>query len=273
MHSTSSGHLQRFLEMSPRRKINSLKWWINYVNLSLKAKINFGLLSWHPRGKLPVYLAYYPESLRSDPSVRDLFAKWIRGNRMNNNGDAARFISLILNVRKVMEEGVQGDIAELGVWRGNSAALLARVAQQHGRNLFLFDTFEGFDVRDLKGIDSGSRESDFQNTSVDYVKETVGSGGNVQYVKGFFPESVPEALYASRFAVVHIDCDLYAPMKAALEFFYPRMPKGALLIMHDYHSGAWPGATQAINEFCAASGESLILLPDKSGTAMCRKTA
>lgn len=272
MHSTSGGHLRRFLEMSPRKKVDSVKWWIKYINLSLTAKITFGLVSWHPRSTLPVYVAYYPESLRKDSSVRELFSKWIRGNQVNNNGDAARFISLILNVRKAMEEGVEGDIAELGVWRGNSAALLARVAEQNGRNLFLFDTFEGFDARDLKGIDNRSREGDFASTSIQYVKETVGPTTCVRYVKGFFPDSIPVELHSSRFSIVHIDCDLYAPMKAALEFFYPRMSRGALLILHDYHSGAWPGATQAINEFCDATGETLILLPDKSGTAMCRKT-
>jgi O-methyltransferase len=62
-------------------------------------------------------------------------------------------------------------------------------------------------------------------------------------------------------------------MKAALAFFYPRMSKGALLIMHDYQSGTWPGATRAIDEFCAEAGQTLILLPDKSGTAVCRKSA
>ena len=271
-HTANRGHLQRFLEMNRGKKLNSIKWWINYLRLSLAAKATFGIVSWHPRGKLPVYMAYYPESLREDRSLRDLFAKWIRGNRINNNGDAARFVSLLLNVRKTMEDGIAGDIAELGVWRGNSAAILALAAQQHGRTLFLFDTFEGFDGRDLKDLDSKSLKGQFGDTSIDYVKETVGCEACVRYIKGFFPDSIPDVMKDSRFSIVHVDCDLYGPMKAALEFFYPRMSKGALLIMHDYHSGTWPGATKAINEFCTETGEALILLPDKSGTAVCRKT-
>jgi hypothetical protein len=270
--STANNQIRRFLDKSPRQKIASLNWWIGHINRSLMAKVAFGLVSWHPRGGQPVYVGYYPESLRKDRSIRDLFAKWIRGNQVNNNGDAARFISLVLNLRKVMAEGVEGDIAELGVWRGNSAALLAQVAEQNGRTLFLFDTFEGFDVRDLKGEDSKSREGEFHDTSIDYVRETVGHDSCVRYIKGFFPESIPEDLHDSRFSVVHIDCDLYEPMKAALNFFYPRMSKGALLIMHDYSSGSWPGATRAIDEFCDSTGQTLILLPDKSGTAICRKT-
>ncbi|HEY1984438.1 MAG TPA: TylF/MycF/NovP-related O-methyltransferase [Terracidiphilus sp.] len=271
-HTASRGNLQRFLEMNPRKKLNSIRWWITYLRLSIIAKAAFGVVSWHPRGKLPLYMAYYPESLRADRSVDKLFAKWIRGNRVNNNGDATRFVSFLLNIRKTMEDGIPGDMAELGVWRGNSAAMLAKAAEQHSRTLFLFDTFEGFDGRDLKDVDSKSRRGQFGNTSIDYVKETVGCEAHVRYIKGFFPESIPNDLENSRFSIVHIDCDLYGPMKAALEFFYPRMSKGALLIMHDYHSGTWPGATNAVNEFCAATGETLILLPDKSGTAVCRKT-
>jgi hypothetical protein len=271
MHATNSGRLNRFLVKSPGKKISSLKWWLRYTSQSLAAKLAFGVVSWHPRGKMPVYAAYYPESLREDKSISGLFAKWIRGNRANNNGDAARFISLLLNTRKVMEDHVEGEIAELGVWRGNSAALLARIAEQYGRTLFLFDTFEGFDERDLKGIDGGGSKGQFQNTSIEYVKQTVGCESRVRYIKGFFPQSIPDGLDDVRFSIVHIDCDLYEPMKAALEFFYPRMSGGGLLIMHDYSSGAWPGATKAIDEFCAAVDQPLILLPDKSGTAICRK--
>jgi hypothetical protein len=50
------------------------------------------------------------------------------------------------------------------------------------------------------------------------------------------------------------------------------MPKGGMMILHDYSSGLWEGAAQAIDEFCASSGEFLTLWPDKSGTAMIRKS-
>ena len=36
------------------------------------------------------------------------------------------------------------------------------------------------------------------------------------------------------FALVHLDCDLYAPMRAGLEFFYPKLVPGGFMIIHDY---------------------------------------
>ena len=69
-----------------------------------------------------------------------------------------------------MADGVQGDFAELGVWRGNAAAILAKFAVTANRQLFLFDTYEGFAKTDLTGIDS-EKDSDFNNTFIGLVKK------------------------------------------------------------------------------------------------------
>ena len=52
--------------------------------------------------------------------------------------------------------------------------------------------------------------------------------------------------YASQFCLVHVDCDLYEPAKAGLEFFYPRLAPGSLLIVHDYANPRWNGIKRAV---------------------------
>jgi hypothetical protein len=233
--------------------------------------VRFDVINWAPRGRVATYLAYYPEGLPASVPLRNLYRHWIRGNKTNNNGDASRFISLVLNLRQLQAEGIQGDFAELGVWKGNSAAILADFAAKTGKKLFLFDTFSGFDQRDFIGIDR-DRIVEFADVNIEYVRETVGHSGITTYIQGFFPDSITDAVRERTFALAHLDCDLYEPMKAALEFFYARMPRGAMLILHDYSSGCWIGATKAIDEFCLATGEFISLWPDKSGTAMIRKS-
>ena len=242
-----------------------------YFILRCRRWLRFNLRTWAPRGAVPSYRNYYPDGLPPTPHLRQLYQRWIRGNRTNNNGDAARFVALVLNLSQLQEEGIQGDFAELGVWKGNSAAVLADFAANSGRRLFLFDTFSGFDQRDLAGIDDG-KTPHFADTSVDYVKQTVGHAEHTTYIQGFFPESLTDEARSRTFALAHIDCDLYEPMKAALEFFYPRMSHGGMLLLHDYSSGHWHGAKKATDEFCAASGEFLSRWPDKSGTVIIRKT-
>jgi tetratricopeptide (TPR) repeat protein len=220
-----------------------------------------------------LYVSYRPDSdiaFKRHPEFGPLLHKWIWNNESNNSGDIARLYSLILNIKQVLADGVPGDIAEVGVYRGNSAAVLAHYARANGRRLYLFDTFKGFDARDLKGVDRNS-PGDFSETSLKLVQQHVGEQA-VVYVEGYFPQSIPLDI-ADRFAIAHLDCDLYAPMKAGLAFFYPRLSPGGLLLLHDYSSGYFPGAKQAIDEFVATIPENLVLLPDKSGSALVRKSS
>jgi len=263
--------VRKFFRKGPADMWTSLRWNTHNLAQVALSKFRFNLFSWAPRGIVPAYLAYYPDSLHSFPDLRTMYDKWIRGNKTNNNGDASRFMALILNLRQLQAEGIEGDFAELGVWKGNSAAVLAEFATKTGKHLFLFDTFSGFDGRDLVGTDVNHKRA-FSDTSVDYVRETVGHGEITTYLQGFFPSTITDEVRARTFALAHIDCDLYEPMKAALEFFYPRMPRGGMLILHDYSSGTWAGAAQAVNEFSAATGEFVSLWPDKSGTAIIRKS-
>ncbi|HEY9228369.1 MAG TPA: TylF/MycF/NovP-related O-methyltransferase [Gemmatimonadaceae bacterium] len=220
-----------------------------------------------------MHVAYHPDiayELERLPEFRALYESWIAGNRRGNGGDLTRLYAFILNIKHCLTDGVAGDFAELGVWRGNSAAVLAHFAARNDRHVYLFDTFTGFDGRDLRGVDA-DRPVEFTETSIDAVRRTVGHDAHTTYVAGFFPESVTPAAERATYAVVNIDADLYAPTKAALEFFYPRLSPGGILFVHDYSSGIWPGVTQAIDELRAVTGVSLVLLPDKSGTAIIRK--
>jgi Macrocin-O-methyltransferase (TylF) len=200
---------------------------------------------------------------------RDLFRSWTRGNNTNNCGDLTRFYGLYRNVQNILADGIPGDLVEIGVYRGNSARLLAVLARRARRRLYLFDTFSGFHERNLRGTDSDKKIS-FKNTSLERVKRLVNLD-NVVYVPGVFPDSVSTIELPEQFAVVHLDCDLYEPTKAGLEEFYSHVSPGGLVIVHDYGSGHWPGVRMAVDQFLSGRPERPILLSDKSGTALIRK--
>lgn len=226
------------------------------------------------QGAEQIYVAYRPDSdfdFKRHPEMVTLSEQWVKFNEKNNAGDLPRLYALIINIKQIMEENVPGDMAELGVYRGNSAATLAHFARQHDRRLFLFDTFTGFDRRDLVGVDQ-KKHTKFSDTSLDQVRALVGEQA-VNFIPGRFPESVPDALFKVKFSVVHIDCDLYEPAKAGLEFFYPRLSPSGLLILHDYANPYWIGIKSAVDEFCRIIPERPLVFNDKSGTAMIRKLA
>jgi hypothetical protein len=222
-----------------------------------------------------IFWAFHPDShaeFGEHGEFRELFARFSRRNRLSNGGDTARLWFFILNLKQVLSEGVAGDFAELGVWRGNTAAILGHYARLNTRTVHLFDTFGGFDPKDIKGVDAGARTQEFADTSVGTVRQIIGPGWSAcRVAAGYFPQSLEPVHKVTQYAVVSIDCDLYEPMKAGLEFFYPRMPPGGTLLLHDYSSGHWPGAKRAIDEFCAATGERPTLMPDKSGSVVIRR--
>ena len=196
--------------------------------------------------------------------------KWLSGNYNNNIADINRYFFLNLCIDYLIEEKVDGNVAEVGVYKGNSAFLLSKYVQSVNKTCFLFDTFESFDKRDLTGNDINAASGAFLDTSLETVKILVGEKNTV-YVKGYFPESLNQVEEITDLALVHVDCDLERPVLSALEYFYPRIKSGGFLIMHDHSSFFWPGAENAINSFFKDKREHIIPVPDKSGTCVIRK--
>ena len=196
--------------------------------------------------------------------------KWTRGNLKNNIIDFSRYFFLNLCIDYLLEENLDGNVAEVGVYKGNSAFLFSKFAQRRNKTCYLFDTFEGFNSKDLVGKDIHANEDAFVDTSLEMVKKLIGEK-NIVYVKGYFPESLNQIGGIDDLILVHIDCDLEKPVLSALNYFYPRIRKGGFLIMHDHSSFYWPGAQNAINEFFKDKMEFIIPIPDKSGTCVIRK--
>lgn len=169
--------------------------------------------------------------MKKYPYFSELYKKFRKNNKINNGGDFHRLNSFILNIEYLIsEKNIPGDFAELGVWRGNTAQILAYFAKKYDRHCYLFDTFKGFHKNDLIGIDSKFTTTQFSNTSVNIVQECIG-GEYLNYctfIIGHFPNSVPANFYNKKLSIVSIDADLYEPTKAGLEYFYPLMSEGAI---------------------------------------------
>ena len=153
---------------------------------------------------------------------------------------------------------IPGDMAEVGAFRGGSGKLLAWVAPQ--RILHLFDTFEGLPEpgeKDSKAF----RRGQYRASEAD-LREYL-AGCNVRVYRGLFPGTA-SAIADQSFAFVHLDADLYQSIKDSLEFFYPRMEKGGIILVHDFaprHEGVY----RAFQEFFRERPEPVIELTGNQG--------
>ncbi len=142
-----------------------------------------------------------------------------------------------------------GSLAELGVYRGDFARKINQ-AFPH-KTLYLLDTFEGFAKEDLNGEKMGQAvgEKHFANTNVELVLGKMLYPQNCITVKGYFPQTQSSIKENETFLFVNLDVDLYAPTLAGLNFFYPKMAEGGVILIHEYFSKGYVGVKKAVEEF------------------------
>lgn len=159
--------------------------------------------------------------------------------------DCLEKIAMILE-----DKEVSGAVAELGVYRGDFAKVINTVFPD--RKLYLFDTFEGFPEEDMNYETENNLLLDtvgkLSNTSVEYVMGRMPHPERCVIRKGYFPETAA-GLEDERYAFVNIDVDLYKPILAGLEYFWPRMAENGYIFVHDYFSFSYAGTKKAIEEF------------------------
>lgn len=183
--------------------------------------------------------------------------------------DNVRKDMLILLARSIAERKINGAIAELGVYKGATAKLLHYYFPE--RELLLFDTFCGFNKKDInkEKLVSGLivDEQHFSNTSVEKVlKHIAPLNNNIRIIQGCFPESITTEAEGRNYALVHLDADLYYPTLEGLRFFYKNLSEGGFIIVHDYN--AWQGARLAVEEFIRETNILPVPMPDKSGSCL-----
>ncbi|MFM2395286.1 MAG: hypothetical protein RLZZ546_3269 [Bacteroidota bacterium] len=169
--------------------------------------------------------------------------------------DAYNIASLTKSTNKI-----SGDIAEVGSFKGASAKLICQLKNQE-KHFYVIDSFEGLpnvsEIDTQSGFYKGEYLSDFED-----VKKYLKSFPNTTVLKGFFPEKNGDLLSDKKFSFVHLDIDLYEPTKICLEYFYPRMTSGGVIISHDFQT---PGIQKAFNEFLSDKPEICIEMMEHQG--------
>lgn len=207
-----------------------------------------------------------------EKQVRDAgFEGTLRYAHAFRDAQDIRFAELRLIAEEIKSRDIPGAIAELGVFRGEFSAEMNRLLPE--KEIYLFDTFEGFEQRDLDreaevtGV-SATWHPDFADTSIDLVAGRLPHPENARFVRGWFPESTGQLTGDETYALVSIDPDLYEPTIRGLKYFWPRMAQDGIIMIHDYNSAQFPGAGKAVREFALENNIMVIPLADLHGSAV-----
>lgn len=168
---------------------------------------------------------------------------------------------------------VPGDVAELGVFRGLGLMTWANLLEAYcvgdrTKTVYGFDNWTGFtELTPEDGAEVDSVEKRAGGFSPAPYKDELEAAikifdqdrfipwkPRVKLVEGDIEATVPafcEENPGVRFSLVHFDCDLYRPTKAALEALWPRVSRGGVVLFDEYSIKDWPGETRAVDEFFA----------------------
>ena len=135
-------------------------------------------------------------------------------------------------------------------------SLLSEI-EDRGRKIWGFDSFEGFPETSINDETdrTGKGKGHYKTNEKSVIQFLINSGlekdtldAQVQLVKGFFPHSF-EKYNDEPIALLHLDCDLYKSYMYSLEYFYPLVQEGGVIVFDDYGRKSWPGAKIAVDEF------------------------
>ena len=175
-----------------------------------------------------------------------------------------------------MTADLPGDIVELGVYRGLSLMTWAnflevRAIGDRAKQVIGFDNwagFKSFDSRDGRpdpkfdkvpgGFDGGV----FRDMLIDAIRifdedRFIPHKPRIVLVDGDIETTVPDFVETNpglRISLLHIDCDLYRPTRAALEALWPRVVRGGVVVLDDYGIRPWEGESSAADEYFSGLG-------------------
>lgn len=171
---------------------------------------------------------------------------------------------------------VEGDVCEVGCWRGLSTYQIACRVKESGisKSVHVFDSFEGLsefgpeDLENNENLDIDSLRSQL-SYPLSAVAANLSEFEFIKYYPGWVPQKFPEVL-GREFCFVHVDVDLYQPIKDSFMFFYPLLAPGGIMVFDDYGVSSFPGAKKAVDEVLSTIDQPMFM-PLPSGQAFLLK--
>ena len=151
------------------------------------------------------------------------------------------------------------DFAECGCWWGHSTWVLSKLVQNSGQhiNFHVFDSFEG-GLSDVGAEDKNLAKNLTQkeigiekrlfSSDESFVRNNLKEFKFVKFYKGWIPDRFKE-VENKKFQFVHIDVDLYQPTFDSIEFFFPRLVEGGVIVCDDYNICQFGGCKEAIDNY------------------------
>jgi O-methyltransferase len=179
-----------------------------------------------------------------DPALREVGRDWPA--RADSMIGLKRMENIQYCVETVIQDGVEGDLIETGVWRGGACIFMRGVLKSYEdttRTVWVADSFQGLPAPDAKRYPADAGDDLHTKgglaVGVEQVKHNFERYGllddQVKFLVGWFKDTLPTAPI-DKLAVARLDGDMYESTIQAIEALYPKLQPGGFLIIDDYGS-------------------------------------
>lgn len=161
-----------------------------------------------------------------------------------------------------------GDFVECGVNRGMHSLAICRYLDFNllKKSFYLFDTFDGIpdDQRSAAERANGHSHDGHYEECFDATRKTFAPFPRAVLIRGKVPDTLASA-HIDRVCYLSIDMNIAYPERAAIEFFWPKLSPGAMVVLDDY---AWHGYDEqraTMDDFAHRVGTEILTLPTGQG--------
>jgi len=175
-----------------------------------------------------------------------------------------------------MVQDLPGNIVECGVFQGDGLFAYAKFLEifhpaDRQRKVIGFDTFRGFsNIHENDGpvaeevgpyvkqkfsggySSENFRDAFFKLVDAFHKDQFVPHCHRIVPIEGDINETIPQYTQGNpgaRISMLILDVDLYKPTLTALEYLYPLVVPGGLIVLDEYAKDAWPGESRAFDEY------------------------
>lgn len=153
---------------------------------------------------------------------------------------------------------IPGDIVELGCFDGNTSILMQKTLDQLGskKRIHVYDSFEGLPDKSDKDGDTVFYAGSCKTQKEAVIQNFKKHKATLPTIhEGWFADTLPKGL-PKKISFAHLDGDFYSSILESLVHVYPKLSKGAVVIIDDYcdpkvHdvNNILPGVKKACDEF------------------------
>lgn len=168
-----------------------------------------------------------------------------------------RLDNILYCINKIIEDNIDGDFIEAGVWRGGAVIFMKGILEAFeikDRKIWVADSFQGVPRPDIESFPEDKEDMLYQFEELKVTKQEVINNfkkydlfdDNIRFLEGWFKDTLYHAPI-QKLALLRVDGDLYESTFQALDALYPKLAVGGFCIIDDY--GTFDYCAKAVTDY------------------------